>query len=430
MGVAEVIGPDLVRVRRKNGVLSLTKPSADALLRARALAEQVLLVLSGSVNETRLVVEEALNELESTPQERKLLLALRKLALDDSVFDGNTALDAQALRREVFTRAAIARKDLEFGARFERDRVLAESATALGITTEALEAGLYSDLRSAERLLKAPPYDADGLLARHARAEVQAVLLCSVRVVVDVLCATPDQYRSLFQKLKFRQLLFRMSALAGGGYRIEIDGPYSLFESVTKYGLELALILPALEACDSVKLTADLRWGKKRDPLTFSLSLTQARTLEPSLARDEVQALLDAFRENESFRAELAQEVLDLPGIGLCVPDLCFTHQATGELILCEVLGFWNRAAVWRRIELVEQGLASKIVFVVSARLRVSEEALDGADSAALYVYKGTINPKALQRKLEQLTLAPSLAAPAASPSARPSAAARAARKK
>ena len=95
--------------------------------------------------------------------------------------------------------------------------------------------------------------------------------------------------------------------------------------------------------------------------------------------------------------------MLDLPGIGLCVPDLCFTHQATGEIVLCEVLGFWNRAAVWRRIELVEQGLSTKIVFVVSARLRVSEEVLDGADSAALYVYKGAINPKALERKLEQL---------------------------
>ena len=44
----------------------------------------------------------------------------------------------------------------------------------------------------------------------------------------------------------------------------------------------------------------------------------------------------------------------------------------------------------------IEQGLASKIVFVVSARLRVSEEALEGTDSAALYVYKGAINPKAL----------------------------------
>ena len=403
-----MIGPDLVRVRKKNGALSLPKPSADAVLRARALAEQVLLVLAGAVNETRLVVEEALNELESTPQEKKLLLALKKLSLDDSVFDGNAALDAPALRREVFSRAAIARQNLAIGARFDRDQVLSETAAALGVTAEALEAGLYSDLRSAERLLKAPPYDADGLLARHARAEVQAVLLCSVRVVADVRCATPDQYRALFQKLKFRQLLFQMSARPDGGYRIEIDGPYSLFESVTKYGLELALLLPALEACDRVELVADLRWGKKRDPLSFSLQLNQGQGQEPSPPRDEVQALLEAFRNSETWRAELAREVLELPGIGLCVPDLCFVHQGTGELILCEVLGFWNRAAVWRRIELVEQGLASKIVFVVSARLRVSEEALDGADSAALYVYKGAINPKALQRKLEQLASAPS----------------------
>ena len=131
-----------------------------------------------------------------------------------------------------------------------------------------------------------------------------------------------------------------------------------------------------------------------------------------------MQALLAVFRENQNFRAEPAQEVLDLPGVGLCVPDLCFTHLGTGEIVLCEVLGFWNRAAVWRRIELVEQGLSSKIVFVVSARLRVSEEVLDGADSAALYVYKGAINPKALERKLEQLAAGPSAAVPRGAASA------------
>ncbi|HEY3256615.1 MAG TPA: DUF790 family protein [Polyangiaceae bacterium] len=421
-----MIGPDLVRVRKKNGVLSLPKPSADAALRARALAEQVLLVLAGLVSETRLVVEEALNELESTPQEKKLLQALRKLSLDDSVFDENAAQDAPSLRREVFSRAVLARQELAIGARFDRAQVLAETAAALGITPEALDAGLYADLRSAARLLKAPPYDADGLLERHARAEVQAVLLCSVRVVVDVRCATADQYRTLFQKLKFRQLLFRLSTRADGGYRIEIDGPYSLFESVTKYGLELALLLPALEACDSVQLTADLRWGKKGDPLTFSVQLSHARQAEASPPRDEVQALLEAFAASQTWRAQPAQEVLDLPGIGLCVPDLCFIHQGSGEVVLCEVLGFWNRAAVWRRIELVEQGLSSKIVFVVSARLRVSEEVLDGADSAALYVYKGAINAKALERKLDQLAAGPSKAkARSAAPRA-----ARAARKK
>ena len=401
-----MISPDLVRARKRNGVLTLAAASPEARLRAGALAEQVLAVITASVNQTRIVVEEELSALESIPQERKLLSALKKLALDDSTFDSNAALDAPTLRREVFSRAVLARQGLAVGARFDREAVIAQAASELGLSPETLESGLYSDLRSAERLLKAPSYDADGLLARHARAEVQAVLLCSVRVVALVRCASADQYRSLFHKLKFRQLLFQLSAEASGGYRIEIDGPYSLFESVTKYGLELALLLPALEACESVKLSADLRWGKKREVLKFSLDLTQAEALEPAPPRDEIKNLLDAFTDAQGWRAEPAREVLDLPGIGLCVPDLCFTNQRTGEQVLCEVLGFWNRAAVWRRVELVEQGLATKIVFVVSARLRVSEEVLDGSESAALYVYKGAINPKALQRKLDQLVVA------------------------
>src|SRR6202012_2724553 len=120
-------------------------------------------------------------------------------------------------------------------------------------------------------------------------------------------------------------------------------------ESVTKYGLELALLLPALEACQRVKLEAELRWGKRREPLKFACELGSGREAELTPARDEVAALLAEFAENASWRAELAQEVLDLPGIGLCVPDVCFTNRATGEQVLCELLGFWNRAAVWRR---------------------------------------------------------------------------------
>jgi len=398
-----VISPDLVRVRKRNGVLSLATVSPDARARAQALAEQVLAVIVAGVNQTRVVVEEELSALESTPQEKKLLSALKKLALDDSTFDSNAAQDAPSLRRELFSRAAVARLGLAVGARFDRDALIAEVAAALGMTPAALESGLYSDLRSAERLLRAPVYAAEGLLARHARAEVQAVLLCSVRVVAQVRCASADQYRALFHKLKFRQLLFQLSTEPSGGYRIEIDGPYSLFESVTKYGLELALLLPALEACENVTLSADLRWGKKREVLKFSLELAQAEAFEPAPPRDEIKHLLDAFAAADGWRAEPAQEVLDLPGIGLCVPDLCFTNQATGEQILCEVLGFWNRQAVWRRVELVEKGLTTKIVFVVSARLRVSEEVLGDAESAALYVYKGAINPKALQRKLDEL---------------------------
>jgi hypothetical protein len=42
-------------------------------------------------------------------------------------------------------------------------------------------------------------------------------------------------------------------------------------------------------------------------------------------------------------------------------------------------------------------------LFVVSSRLRVSEDVLEDADEAALYVYKGRINPRTLLRHAERL---------------------------
>ena len=73
--------------------------------------------------------------------------------------------------------------------------------------------------------------------------------MSAVRVSATVRCATPAAYRELFNKLKFRRLLQSIHPADGGGYRIDIDGPMSLFSSGTKYGLALALILPAIRAC-------------------------------------------------------------------------------------------------------------------------------------------------------------------------------------
>jgi predicted nuclease of restriction endonuclease-like RecB superfamily len=55
-------------------------------------------------------------------------------------------------------------------------------------------------------------------------------------------------------------------------YAITLSGPLSLFQASTKYGLALALVLPALRACASFELEADVLWGPTRDPLVFTLS--------------------------------------------------------------------------------------------------------------------------------------------------------------
>jgi len=66
-------------------------------------------------------------------------------------------------------------------------------------------------------------------------------------------------------------------------------------------------------------------------------------------------------------------------------------------------MGYWSRAAVWKRVELVQAGLRERILFAVSSRLRVSEDVLDGALPGALYVYKQTMSARVIAERLEQL---------------------------
>jgi predicted nuclease of restriction endonuclease-like RecB superfamily len=249
------------------------------------------------------------------------------------------------------------------------------------------------------------------LVEAYELAQAQAVLLRAVRVVAVVECAAPGAYRALFHKLKFLRLLYTLRPQPNG-YRIEIDGPFSLFESGTKYGLQLALALPALRECDSWSLTADVRWGTARTPLRFSMMGRCERPVsaEPASVRlpDELAALVDGIAKLETpWRAECAQALLDLPGVGLCVPDLVFQHNETGQCVYLELLGYWSRDAVWRRVELVQQGLGEPILFAVGKHLRVSEEVLSDDLPGALYVYKRTMIPRAILDRIEALANVP-----------------------
>ncbi len=121
-----------------------------------------------------------------------------------------------------------------------------------------------------------------------------------------------------------------------------------------------------------------------------------------------MNALLRGFRALSSpWQVRVSQAVLHLPGVGVCVPDLLFERPDSGKKVYLEVMGFWSREAVWRRVELVQQGLPDPILFAVSERLRVSEQALADDLPAALYVYKGTISPRVVAERLDRIGARP-----------------------
>jgi predicted nuclease of restriction endonuclease-like RecB superfamily len=116
---------------------------------------------------------------------------------------------------------------------------------------------------------------------------------------------------------------------------------------------------------------------------------------------------MDAFGGlGTAWSAKESTEVFDVPGLGVCVPDLVFRHRVTESRVFFEALGYWSRDAAWKRVELAQRGLKHPILFAVSSRLRVSEAVLDDVETAALYVYKGVMNPRAVERKLDELATA------------------------
>ena len=395
---------DLVHVHRRGDRLVVVPLAPAQRPRALELAASVLALVRAHVGMSRGALLEAWNQVALAPSETRLARGLLKLALDACDFEANQAIDPVELRVALFTKAAAARKG---GQAFDRSAVVGEIATERHLTAETVDRALYADLPSAHVLRRADLPSAEGLLSQHVLASHQAVLLRAVRVHARVFSTTPSGYRSLFRRLKFHRLLYKVAKLdRDAGYALDIDGPYSLFEQTTKYGLNLALSLPAVMGCDAWDIRAELRWGKDRRPLRYHLRSTPSAlasaTTQPDHLPDEVAVLLhDLRRQETAWQASPSEAILNLPGIGICVPDLEFVHRTTGRRVFLEVLGFWSRAAVWKRVEMAQAGLPFPVVFAIGKHLRVSEDALPARLPAALYVYARSMSAPSVLERIE-----------------------------
>ena len=393
---------DLVDARRKDGQLLLRAFDDEARREALDLSTLLLEHARAMVGARRDDVEDAWDAAIAEAKRPKLAAGLKKLAADACNFEASSELNPVALRRDVFLRAAEARK----AGTFDRTAILSAAGAI-----DVVERTLFSDLKSEHVLQEAPSKSASELVEEWELGQAQAVLLTAVRVTCILQSSSPGLVRAFFTKLKFHQLLFaaeRVEGDAGKGdaWKIEIDGPYSMFDAVTKYGLKLALVLNALRPLESWKLEADIRWGKAREALTFKLE-SPPRQGAPSATddlhlSDEVRELAAAIKGE--WKAKPATTILDVPGRGVCIPDLELTRKGSKKPVFVEVLGYWSRDAVWKRVELAESGaLGALVVFAVSSRLRVSAEVLDANAPASLYVYKGKMSPRALVAHAELL---------------------------
>jgi predicted nuclease of restriction endonuclease-like RecB superfamily len=313
---------------------------------------------------------------------------LAKVLEDRAEFEVVADVPPELIREKVFTAAADLRKAMRSSrtgqrsrATFQRDLVLSAVADELRITPEAVANSLFADLRHENRMLAFDDMQAQWLIDRYNVALAQAVLLRSVHVKVEVRNERPARYRQLFRRLKFHRLLYRVSGTMRDGYIVQIDGPLSLFSATTKYGLQVALFLPALLYWSDFRLEAELRWGPKREPRSFLLEardgLVSHQADTGTFVPAELAAFVDRFRQvAPAWELSECTEVIELGREGVWVPDYRLVHRESGTDVFLEVVGFWKRSSVERLTRLLPRYGPPRFVLAISDRLKVDEEAL------------------------------------------------------
>jgi predicted nuclease of restriction endonuclease-like RecB superfamily len=350
----------------------------------REVAERLLELFRGQDGRTRGELEEDQREAFGDDPGQLVHQGLAKLLEDRCEFETVSEQPPEKLRDAVFRAATEQRQGTDALAvtSFDRGAVLRRVAVELGTTPEAVDHGLFADLKSEQRLVRFKDVSAEHLLQRYNVALAQAVLLRSIGVQVIVRNEPPQRYRQLLRHVKFHRLVCEMEKLGPDSYRLHLDGPLSLFSATQKYGLQLALFLPAVLLCRDFELRADLRWGPQRRPKTFVLTsgdrlvshLPDAGTYVPP----EMAMFVELFRKRVADW-DVVEETEVFPlGDGFWVPDFRLVHRDSGRAVLLEVLGFWRRASAEKHLERLRRYAPAPFLLAVSDQLHVDDAELEG----------------------------------------------------
>ncbi len=368
-------------------------------------AERMLEMFRGREGRTRGELDDEQREAFGDDPGQLVHQGLAKLLEDRCEFEVDSASPPEQLRAAAF-RAAAQRRRETTQLVFDRGAVLAEVAAELALAPEAVDRGLFADLKSEQRLTKFKDLTAERLLQRYNVALAQAVLLRSTRVHVVVRKEPPARYRQLLRMVKFHRLVCELERLGPDSFRLHLDGPMSLFSATNKYGLQLAFFLPAVLLCRDFELEADLRWGPQRKPKKFLVTpgdgLVSHLPDHGTYTPPELAMFAELFRKRVADW-ELAEETELLPlGDGFWAPDYRLVHKGSGLVVYLEVLGFWRRSSAEKHLERLRRHVREPFLLAVSDGLHIDEAELEGLP-AGIHRFRNMPLPEEIARLAGEL---------------------------
>ncbi len=348
------------------------EPDAGSL----QIAEDLICIFAEQLQHRRSELDAELNEYVGTGTDYRIIRGLIKLLLDGCEFETGGAIEPAELRQRLFLKA----KHHHPVTPAIRQQLIAELAAELAVESETISDGLFADLSDNQRLISFEAPTPTGLITQYNLAQAQALLYRCVELKLTVTPQDAAGYRRLFAAIKRYNLIHTVKGSAETGYLVTLSGPLSLFHRSQKYGIRMAVFLPALLECSGWRLRAEIEG--KRGNAFYELNSEQQNLLprqqfnwmESADQSEVLNKFLTAWaRLQNEWQATVSTEVIDLGGTAF-VPDAVL-ENADGQKVFVEFFGFWTPRYLQDRLAEFERSGFTNFVLLVSEELCGSREA-------------------------------------------------------
>jgi uncharacterized protein len=375
------------------------------------LANELITCFQETLGKTQGALERQLLELEGDTPDYKIKRGLAYILKSSfCTFEIVSPLEPEMLRARVFTLAANSVSSQEM-----TPNTLNQIANELThelereVLPEQVRNGLYADL-SENRILTV--FDApkpEDLLHRYNLSQVQGVFYRASQLVLNAHRNVPGEYKLLFRYLKLFQLMAYIEGDADHGFTITIDGPTSLFNPSTRYGLAIAKLIPALLHVTKWSLSATLQtrdaytdtWRTGRFTLNSECGLVSHYA--PGKPYDSMLEASFADKWDSLKTAWVLEREVDLipiPG-SVMIPDFRLVHP-DGRTFLLEIVGYWRPEYLQKKFSQVRRAGSDNLILAISERLNLEKAGVKLNDVPAQIIwFKDKLLPKSVLAVIE-----------------------------
>lgn len=376
-----------------------------------AIATDLISLFQQMQGKTQGELNRQLQELEGEDTDYRIKRGLAHILRSSfSTFEIVSPLEPQLLRQRVFALSAQA-APLPQTAQATLTK-LADSLTQeldREVLPDQIRAGLYADLAENRILTQFETPTAEALLHRYNLSQVQGIFYKASHITITAHRNDPGEYKLLFRYLKLFGLMAYIEGDADHGFTITIDGPTSLFKPSTRYGLDIAKLIPALLHVTKWSLTAELQIRDSYTNATktrrFSLNsdcglVTHYPPGKPydSMLEESFANRWDALKSEWILEREV--DLIPIPG-SVMIPDFRLVHP-DGRDFLLEIVGYWRPEYLRKKFSQVRQSERDNLILAISERLNLEKAGVKVSDVPAQVIwFKDKLSPKAVLTVLQ-----------------------------